>query len=305
VDFAYALHTDLGHRCRGAKVNGAIVPLDYKLKNGERVEIVAAKTGGPSRDWLNPSLELIASSRARNKVRQWFNSLELEQLIASGRALVERELQRGGKKDLALDELARHFGHEHAEDLFVAVAREEISPRQLQAALRGEEALEKSEIPDEAPLRRSRAVATGGILIVGVDRLLTQLARCCKPAPPDAIAGFVTRGRGVSIHRRNCASLARLNARYPERIISAEWGDQVGKVFPADIMVRANDRQGLLRDISEALSREKINVTAVKTQTRSGVASMSFTVEVGDIDHLRRALAAIEDVRGVMAASRR
>jgi len=305
VDFAYALHTDVGHHCRGAKVNGAMVPLDYRLKNGDRVEIVTAKSGGPSRDWLNAALGLIRSSRARNKVRQWFNSQELAQVIASGRAIVEREMQRGGRKDANLDELARGCGHDRAEDLFAAVAREEVSPRQLQAVLRGEAAPMPAPTPPPAPAQRSRAVAPGGILVVGVDRLLTQLARCCKPAPPDAIEGFVTRGRGVSIHRRNCASLARLLARFPERIIGAEWGHLAGKLFPVDIVVRANDRQGLLRDITELLSREKINVTAVSTQSRNSVASMFFTVEVGDVDHLRRALAAIEDVRGVMAAARR
>jgi len=143
------------------------------------------------------------------------------------------------------------------------------------------------------------------VLLVGVDRLLTQLARCCKPAPPDRIAGFITKGRGVSVHRHDCASLARLIERSPERLISAEWGGRAGQVYPVDIVVRGNDRQGLLRDVTETLSREKMNVVAAKTQTRDNVASMYFTVEVDDIDHLRRALAMIEDVRGVLGAARR
>jgi GTP pyrophosphokinase len=303
VDFAYALHTDLGHRCRGAKVNGAIVPLDHRLQNGERIEIIAAKSGGPSRDWLNPALGHIRSSRARNKVRQWFNSQELAQVAAAGRSLIERELQREGRKAASLEALGQQFGFDRTEDFFAAVGRVEISQRQLQSALRGEPApAAAAPLP---PQRNRAGPVPGGILIVGVDRLMTQLARCCKPAPPDRIVGFVTKGRGVSIHRRDCASLARLLARYPERMIGADWGKKIERVFAVDIVVRASDRQGLLRDVSEVLSREKINVIAVHTQTRLENASMQFTLEVDNVDHLRHALAMIEDVRGVITAARR
>jgi GTP pyrophosphokinase len=303
VDFAYALHTDVGHRCRGAKVNGAIVPLDYRLKNAERVEIITAKSGGPSRDWLNPALGYLRSSRARNKVRQWFNSQDQASVIAAGRASVERELQREGKRSASLEELARRLGFEQADDLFAAVGRDEVGQRQLQNAVRGE-----AESPQPMPVQAHKAraeAAKSGVLVVGVDRLLTQLARCCRPAPPDRITGFVTKGRGVSVHRRDCPALARLLARFPERMISAEWGNQAGQVYPVDIVVQGNDRQGLLRDVTESLSREKLNVIAMKTQMRHSIASMYFTVEIDDIDHLRRALAAIEDVRGVLAAARR
>jgi GTP pyrophosphokinase len=303
VDFAYALHTDVGHRCRGAKVNGAMVPLDTPLRNGDRVEIVTAKQGGPSRDWLNPALGTIASSRARNKVRQWFNREETELTIAAGRTTVERELQREGRKAANLDQLAAQLGFERAEDFFAAVGREELGPRQIQSALRGEE---ETTPRTPAAVRPSKAPpGASGILIVGVDRLLTQLARCCKPVPPDRIAGFVTKGRGVSIHRRECASLARLLARAPERRIAADWGEQAARTFPADIVVQATDRQGLLRDVTEVLSREKINITSMTTQTRHSVATMQFTVEVDDAGHLHRALALLQDVRGVMAAGRR
>ncbi|HET7764991.1 MAG TPA: bifunctional (p)ppGpp synthetase/guanosine-3',5'-bis(diphosphate) 3'-pyrophosphohydrolase [Burkholderiales bacterium] len=301
VDFAYALHTDIGHRCRGAKVNGAIVTLDTRLKNAEVVEIITAKTGGPSRDWLNPALGYIRSSRARNKVRQWFNTRELAGVIASGRATVERELKREGVRAASLDDLAKRLGFEGSEDLFAAIGREEVGTRQLQTALRGE----TGEGPPE-PLPRGRDLRTaGGVLVVGVDRLMTVLARCCKPAPPDRISGFVTKGRGVSIHRRECVSLARMGARFPERIIAAEWGDAGGRSYPVDIVVRGNDRQGLLRDVSEALVRQKANVIAAKTQNRNDVASMYFTIEVQDIDQLQRALSAIEDVRGVLSSTRR
>src|SRR5437899_2231352 len=303
VDFAYALHTDIGHRCRGAKVNGAIVPLDYRLKNAEAVEIITARTGGPSRDWLNPALGYIKSSRARNKVRQWFNSREVASVVAAGRAAVERELQREGKRAASLEELAKTLGFDDSEELFAAVGREEVGSRQLQTALRG--GTERS-LSQEIPAQRAPAgQSSSGVLVVGVERLLTQLARCCKPAPPDRISGFVTRGRGVSVPRRDCTRPARLADRFPERIIGADWGKRGAQAYPVDIVVRGNDRQGLLRDVTETLVREKTNVIAAKTQTRNDIASMYFTVEVEDIDQLQRALSAIEDVRGVLAAARR
>jgi GTP pyrophosphokinase len=303
VDFAYALHTDVGHRCRGAKVNGAIVTLDYRLKNAEVVEIITAKTGGPSRDWLNPALGTIKSSRARNKVRQWFNSRELAAVVAAGRAAVERELKREGVRAASLDELAKRLGFDRPEDLFAAVGREEVGPRQLHTALRGE--TERESRPEVKPQDGRAARPGSGVLVVGVDRLMTVLARCCKPAPPDRISGFVTKGRGVSVHRSECTSLARMIERFPERIIAAEWGDRAGRAYPVDIVVRGNDRQGLLRDVSEALVRQKTNVIAAKTQTRDDVASMHFTIEVEDVDQLQRALSAIEDVRGVLSSARR
>ncbi len=303
VDFAYALHTDVGHRCRGAKVNGAIVPLDYRLKNADRVDIISAKIGGPSRDWLNPALGTIKSSRARNKIRQWFNSREIASVIAAGRTAVERELQREGKRSASLEELAQRLGFDRAEDLFAAVGREEVGPRQLQTALRG-----KAQ-PAQAQPPQVKAGRTGkpdsGILVVGVERVLTQLARCCKPAPPDRISGFVTKGRGVSVHRRDCPSFARMFARHPERRIATEWGERGSQVYPVDIIVRGNDRQGLLRDVTETLTREKTKVVAAKTQTRHSIASMYFTVEVVDTEQMQRILSAIEGVRGVLAAARR
>jgi len=304
VDFAYAVHTDLGHRCRGAKVDGAMVPLNAKLANGQRVEIVAAKAGGPSRDWLNADLGYLASPRARNKVRQWFNALEQGEIAAAGRATVERELQREGVTGAKLETLAQQLGYAKAEDLFIAVGREEIGGQALRAALRGTQA--PAAPADEVVARKSRAGgAAGGVLIVGMDRLMTQLARCCKPAPPDEIVGFVTRGRGVSVHRRACKSLAQLLARQPERAIETEWGERAASVFPVDVVIHAHDRTGLLRDISEVFSKQNINVTAVNTQSRHASAVMHFTVEVGDVAHLGRALALIGDVRGVIAVHRR
>jgi GTP pyrophosphokinase len=307
VDFAYRLHTDLGHRCRGAKVNGALVPLNTPLANGQTVEIVTARQGGPSRDWLQPEQGYLATSRARAKVRQWFTALEEAETLAQGRAIVTRELQREGQSGASLDELAHKLGFADADALYLAAARNEVGQRQLQTALRG--APEAAPAEPAIQARRSKAAASGNrVLIVGVDKLMTQLGRCCKPAPPDAIAGFVTRGKGVSIHRLECSNFRNISARNPERVISAEWGVGNGggadALYPVDIVVEAQDRQGLLRDISEVLSREKINVTAVRTQSKQGSARMGFTIEVGGVAQLQRALKLIGEIGGVERAGR-
>jgi len=309
VDFAYAVHTNLGHRCRGATVDGQMVPLHYTLKNGQQVEVVTAKQGGPSRDWLNPDLGYVQSHRARAKVRQWFKAQQLDQTIAQGRALVERELARMGQTALKLDALAAKAGYAKSEDFFAAFGRDEINSKQVQTAilsLTAPQALPAAAPEPEVQMRQSKAAGSGGgILVVGVDRLLTGLARCCKPAPPDPIAGFVTRGKGVTIHRASCPNIIRMRATQPERLISADWGAPRDEVFPVDIVVEAMDRQGLLRDISEVLSREKINVTAANTLTRNMQSRMAFTVEVQSLAVLKRALALVADVHGVTGASRR
>ncbi len=313
VDFAYAVHTGLGHRCRGARVNGAMVPLNTRLENGQQVEIIAAKKAGPSvgpsRDWLNPDLGYVASHRARAKVRQWFKAQQLEETVAHGRAIVERELQRAGATAVNLDAVAAKAGYESTQEFFAAATRDELNLRQIQSAIRAviEPAPAMPATPvDELPMRQSKAAGSGsGILVVGVDRLMTALARCCKPAPPDPIVGFVTRGKGVSIHRQSCSNVARMRAREPERLISADWGAPRDEVFPVDVVVEAMDRQGLLRDITEILSRERINVTAANTLTRNLQSRMAFTLEVRGLDALARALALVADVPGVVSAARR
>jgi len=315
IDFAYAVHTSLGHRCRGARVDGQMVPLDYVLSNGQQVEIIAAKQGGasvgPSRDWLNPDLGYVQSHRARTKVRQWFNAQQHDATVAQGRAMVERELARLGQTALKLDALAAKAGFARTDELFAAFARDEINSRQVQAAIAAvaqpaAPAATAAPAQSEVVMRRSRAAGSGhGILVVGVDRLLTGLARCCKPAPPDPIVGFVTRGKGITIHRASCPNVARIESREPERLIDAEWGAPRDQLFPVDIVVEASDRQGLLRDISELLSREKINVTAVSTQTRQHQARMAFTLEVESVVQLKRALQLARDIRGVFSAERR
>jgi GTP pyrophosphokinase len=299
IDFAYQLHTDLGHRCRGARVDGHLVPLDTPLASGQRVEIVAAKTGGPSRDWLNAERGFVKSPRARQKIRQWFNAQAIARTVAEGRAVVEKESRRVGATQANLEALARKLGFAKTDDFFAAVAREEVNLRQLQTALRGDVAVEEKVVPRKT----AKSAAKSGILVVGMDRLLTQLARCCKPVPPDPIRGFITRGKGISVHREDCSGLKRLAEAHPERLIDAEWGKGEGS-YTVDVSVTATDRRGLLRDIGDALAREKINVTAVRTQSRDDVALMRFSFDVANMAQLKRALVQVRGVKGVIRAGR-
>jgi GTP pyrophosphokinase len=307
IDFAYTVHTTLGHRCRGARVDGAMVPLNTSLKNGQTVEIVAAKEGGPSRDWLNPELGFLHSNRAKAKVRAWFNEQLRHETVGRGRELVEKLLQREGRTALKLEDLAGQLGFKSAEDLFAVVGKDEYSLRNIETVLHPAAA----PLPqDEFLLKKPRPEARtpkGGVLVVGIDSLMTQLARCCKPAPPDAIAGFVTRGKGVSIHRRDCPSFHELAVKSPERVIEVEWGAHPGEgaVYPVDVAVEAADRQGLLRDISEVFAKEKMNVVGVQTTSVKGTAWMTFTVEVSDASNLAKVLGLVAEVAGVRRAKRR
>ncbi|MBC3929167.1 bifunctional (p)ppGpp synthetase/guanosine-3',5'-bis(diphosphate) 3'-pyrophosphohydrolase [Undibacterium sp. CY21W] len=309
VDFAYQLHTDVGHRCRGARVDGVMVPLNTRLRNGQTVEIITLKAGsaqsGPSRDWLHS--EYSVSTRTRSKIRAWFNVIDQQETLASGRALVEKTLQREGKTAVNLEELARKLGFAALDDLLLSVGKEEFSLRQIETVLRDSPV----EIPDDLNItNKSRASsvtqgAKSGVLVVGTDGLMTQLARCCKPAPPDDIVGFVTRGKGVSIHRLTCKNFAEMRNKAPERVIQTTWGEH-GKdtVYPVDIFVLAQDRQGLLRDISEVFSKEKINVVGVNTQSAKSQARMSFTAEIGGTSQLQKALTTIREVSGVLEVRR-
>nr|WP_314860638.1 bifunctional (p)ppGpp synthetase/guanosine-3',5'-bis(diphosphate) 3'-pyrophosphohydrolase [uncultured Undibacterium sp.] len=310
VDFAYQLHTDVGHRCRGARVDGVMVPLNTKLKNGQTVEIITLKSGsiqtGPSRDWLTP--EYTVGTRTRSKIRAWFNAIDQEMTLSSGRGMIEKTLQREGKTSVNLEELARKLSFASLDDLFLAVGKEEFSLRQVEIALRDNpEPEEEAELFVANKSRASSVVqgAKSGVLVVGTDGLMTQLARCCKPAPPDDIVGFVTRGKGVSIHRLTCKNFSEMRNKAPERVIQTTWGD-AGKdsLYPVDIFVMAQDRQGLLRDISEVFSREKINVIGVNTQSAKGHAKMSFTVEINGTTHLQKAIKVIQEVLGVQEVRR-
>ena len=311
VDFAYRLHTDLGHRCRGAKVDGHLVPLNTPLENGQTVEITTVKEGGPSRDWLDVRQGYVATSRARSKIKQYFAQLDEEELLARGRTFVTKEMQRDGHAQANIDGLAERLGFKNAEALYLAAGRGEVGPRSVQVALR-EGSAPESDTPVEPDFVVSRSRSgdnSDKILIVGVGKLMTSLSRCCKPAPPDVIEGFVTRGRGISIHRVDCHDFQLLALKHPERVISAEWGDKAtdtkGALYQVDITVQAMDRQGLLRDISEVLSREKLNVIAVNTLTKKGTAYMRFTMEVGGIKQVQRAITLIREVSGVIDAQRK
>jgi GTP pyrophosphokinase len=308
IDFAYHLHSDLGHRCRGARVDGALLSLNTPLRSGQTVEVVCTKEGGPSLDWLNPQLGFLQSPRARAKVRAWFNAQAQQQTIARGREAVEKLLQREGRSAIKLDELAARLGFRNADLLFEVVGKDEYSLRNIEALLRPAEPVIESDLP---LIRRSRS-ESGGVLVVGVESLLTQLARCCRPAPPDAISGYITRGKGVAIHRSDCANLRHMAQVAPERLIPVTWGERHGgnahhpaSLFPVDVSVSASDRQGLLRDISEVFTKEKMNVTGVKTQSLRGVASMLFTVEVPSAARLAAVLTQVARVSGVNSARRR
>jgi GTP pyrophosphokinase len=307
VDFAYSVHTSLGHRCRGARVDGAMVPLNTALKNGQTVEIVAAKEGGPSRDWLNPELGFLASPRARSKVRAWFNAQATHENIARGREAVEKLLQREGRTAVKLDDLAAQLGFPSAEALFEVVGKDEFSLRSIEAVLRPAEPAAAS--AEQPQLKKARSEGgRGGVLVVGVDSLLTQLAKCCKPAPPDEIRGFVTRGKGVSVHRADCVNLRQLASQHAERVIDVEWGRPKGgdaPLYPVDVTVEASDRQGLLRDILEIFAKEKINVVGAQTQSVKGMAWMTLTVEVSDSGRLGKVLATVAALPGVRTARRR
>ncbi|WP_137892066.1 bifunctional (p)ppGpp synthetase/guanosine-3',5'-bis(diphosphate) 3'-pyrophosphohydrolase [Ramlibacter sp. 2FC] len=308
LDFAYSVHTSLGHRCRGARVDGAMLPLNTPLQNGQTVEIVAAKEGGPSRDWLNPELAYMVSHRARAKARAWFNALITDENVARGREAVEKLLQREGKTAVKLEDLAAQLGFKSADGLFEVVGKDEFSLRNIETLLKPPE---PQLPPDEYLLlkksRQTEKTPKGGVLVVGIDSLLTQLARCCKPAPPDPIGGFVTRGKGVSIHRADCSNFREMAARNAERVIEVKWGapKQEAAVYPVDVAVEAADRQGLLRDISEVFAKEKMNVVGVQTQSIKGTAWMTFTVEVADSGRLARVLGVVRSIGGVRSARRR
>jgi len=310
IDFAYSVHTNLGHRCRGARVDGVLVPLNTPLKNGQTVEVTTAKEGGPSRDWLNLELGFLVSHRARAKVRAYFNALALDQTVAKGREAVEKLLQREGKTALKLDDLAGQLGFHSADELFEVVGKDEFSLRNIEILLRPPEPAPDAD--EVVHLKKPRAAPTGkgGVLVVGVDSLMTQLAKCCKPAPPDLISGFVTRGKGVSVHRADCSNLRNMVQRSGDRVIEVQWGQATsaaagGSVYPVDVSVEAVDRQGLLRDISEVFAKEKMNVIGVQTQSVKGIAWMTFTIEVADSGRLGKVLGTIGGLTGVRAARRR
>lgn len=306
IDFAYQIHTDVGHRCRGARVDGVMVPLNTPLKSGQTVEIITAKgtSGniGPSRDWLSPGYAV--NPRTHTKIRTWFNSKEYEITVNNGRAILEKLLQREGKTAVNLEELARKLEYSKLDELFFALGKEKVTSKAIEIALNGQIPLQNKQ-GEEDIIRKSRSDGKSRVLVVGTDGLLTQLARCCRPVPPDDIIGFVTRGKGVSIHRLGCKNFMEMARKNPERVIQTGWGSHaVEAVYPTDVYVEAADRQGLLRDISDIFTREKLNVIGVRTQSRKGHARMTFTIEVSNANGLSKSLKMIGDVAGVLSVTR-
>ncbi len=305
LDFAYSIHSEIGHRCRGARVNGRIVPLTRVLQTGDQVEIMTTRSGTPSRDWLNPALGYLHSARARHKVRAWFRQQDHDKNVELGRELLSRELHRLGLEGINLEHLAERSKFPRLPDFLAAVGRGDISGGQIAGLLRDKLLPAASEGFAPAPSRRGAAAgrkpAADDIRIYGVGNLLTRLARCCQPAPGDTIVGFITRGEGVTIHRQDCRNLARLQEKSPERLIDVSWSDETGQHYPVDITVEAYDRQGLIRDISSLLNNEGINVTAVNTRTdpQDQVARMTLTVEIGDVDQLSRVMERIAGLRNI------
>ena len=305
LDFAYSIHSDLGHQCRGARINGHMVGLTRVLETGDRVEILTARNSRPSRDWLNPALGYLASPRARAKVRAWFRQQDYDKNAEVGRGLLERELHRLGLDDVNFEALAAQSRFPKLADFLAAIGRGDITGAQIAGLLR-ERLLPAPTTPEALlkPRRRrhpSAAQTDADINIYGVGNLLTRLGRCCQPAPGDAIIGFITRGEGVTIHRCDCANVAHLEKTAPERLIEVSWQSETARSYSVTIIVEAYDRQGLIGDISALLKHEQINVTAVNTQTdpQDQVARMTITAEVGDVNQLSRIMERIAGLRNV------
>jgi GTP pyrophosphokinase len=309
IDFAYHVHTDLGHRCRGARVNGRIVPLDHRLSNGEVVEIIGGKVPRPSRDWLIEQQGFLASPRSRAKVRAWFKKRDVGQNRQEGRELFEREIVRLGAGQSVVSELIGEFGLTGADALYLALGSGDLTVAQVAGAIqrrvRGHGAARPdAELPRIGPRRGQGGAA---VQVEGIGDLLSTHARCCNPVPPEAITGYVTVGRGVTLHRSNCRNLARLAARAPERLLQVDWGRSGGRRFPVEITLHAMDRRGLLRDVTTLVAEEKINIErlASRGDTAQGSADLSLRIEVTGLEELTRLLARLSALPGVISARRR
>jgi len=309
VDFAYAIHSAVGHRCRGVRINGKISTLTQPLESGQTVEIITAKEGGPSRDWLSPHLGYIKTNKARNRVRHWLKHQDYEQHLNAGRAALDREVNRLGVARPILEKLLDRFNFKKTDDLLAAIGRGEVSP--VQVAGTGTSLREEKHPKPDLPLRRrtgkTHSHGSGDVVVEGVDDLLTHMARCCKPVPPDHIVGYITRGRGISVHRRNCSLIQGLDKENRARLIDVSWAGHLEEaVYPVDIQVHAMDRKALLRDISSIFANEDIAVTGVNSQTnrKTDQATMSFTIEISDMRQLSRLLEKLNQLPDVLEVRR-
>ncbi|MGD8402957.1 MAG: bifunctional (p)ppGpp synthetase/guanosine-3',5'-bis(diphosphate) 3'-pyrophosphohydrolase [Anaerolineales bacterium] len=299
IDFAYHIHTDVGHRCRGARVNGKLVPLDYELKTGDQVEILAAKRGGPSRDWLNANLGLVKTQRARSKIKVWFKKQDHEQNLSSGRAILERELDRLGISEKTnYEKLARGLEFRTPDDLYVALGTGDLSVGKIVKQLSEDE--ENVDILT-AGTPTSESTSADAVDVVGLKGLLTNIAKCCNPTPGDEIVGYITRGRGATVHRQDCPNILRMRER--ERLVAVSWGMR-GRTYAVPVRIHAYDRQGLMGDISNLLSNENINIADVNVKTSQNLADIKLIIEVRDIEQLSRTLTRIENLPNVVEAQR-
>ncbi|QJQ94714.1 MULTISPECIES: GTP diphosphokinase [Halomonadaceae] len=310
IDFAYRVHTEIGHRCRGAKVNGRIVPLTYRLKTGQQVEILAATKGGPSRDWLNPSLGYVRTSRARTKIQAWFKQQARDQNLEEGRALFEKEMKRLDVEGMELTTLAQKVNYATPDDMYAAIGAGDLrigqvlhQAQQLFGETDDQEQLDRLLAkPKRAPSKDP----SDGITVLGVGNLKTSMANCCHPVPGDAIVGFITQGRGVTIHRQDCSNILQLRVDEPKRVIEVEWGERAHTQYPVDIEIEAWDRSGLLRDVTGVLGHDKVNVLAINTHTDTsdGIARMGITVEVDGLETLGRLFSRIQQLPNVIDIKR-
>ncbi|MDP1715328.1 MAG: bifunctional (p)ppGpp synthetase/guanosine-3',5'-bis(diphosphate) 3'-pyrophosphohydrolase [Anaerolineales bacterium] len=298
IDFAYHVHTDIGHRCRGARVNGKLVPLYQELKTGDQVEILTAKRGGPSRDWLNANLGLVRTSRARSKIMVWFKRQEDEQNLAHGRTTFERELQRLGISEINFEKMARDLGYKTPDEMFIALGCGDLS---ISKIIRQFSQTEEVEDILAAGRPIAQTSATDAIEVVGLKGMLSNMARCCHPMPGDQIVGFITRGRGATVHRQDCPNILQTKDR--ERLLQVDWG-HLERTYPVSVKIKAYDRQGLMGDISTLLTDENINIANVTVNVNSSMADLHLIIEVKDLTQLSRILTRIENLPNVMEAHR-
>ena len=311
LDFAYHVHTEVGHRCRGAKVDGRIVPLDHRLESGDRVEILTAKTGEPRRDWLVVANGFLASARSREKVRAWFHKLDRARNVQAGRELLDRELKRAGLQHADLAAIVRRFNADSAEDLYVLVALGDVGPHQVVRVL-AELERAATTTPTDGPLlpnlpqpRRPRAAKASPVTVVGVGNLLVQMARCCQPLPGEPIAGYLTRGRGISVHRADCATFLRLSSTEPGRLLPVEWDGAQGGSQEVDVLVDAIDRKWMLKDLTNLIAQEDTHVLDIRSEkTRGGLMRLRLRLRIADYGQLSRLLGKLEGLSGIERARR-
>jgi len=307
LDFAYHVHTQVGHRCRGAKINGRIVPLTYQIKNGDQVEIITGSQPQPSRDWLSPKLGYLAGARSRAKVRNWFRHQDRDQHLRQGRDIIERELARLGVRDVTAGDLAKQLKHPNADALCVALGAGDLTAASIATALQH---MRGDEPPRPSRRRRAKRHKTNmpdAVAVSGIGDLMCNFARCCRPVPPEHISGYITQGRGVSIHRQDCGNFLSLTQRYPERMIEVDWGNSETATYPVDLTVSAFDRAGLLRDITMVLADEDANIVNLQSHAdkESMQTIMQLSIEIRDLPTLSTAITRLEQLANVVSVKRK